>query len=341
MTEFRDMKCQEQLDWRGRALPHVQGDGYWGGRPYHHILPTRHADENLVPAVRSSGVRPLDAWLAREGVQAHTGRNNLLSSWTLCANLYFPFATDAGRNLLRDFLADRTGLRIASVYAVELEYAAPGPGSPAALLGETGGARGTNQTSPDVAFLLTLEDGGKGVVLTEVKFVEHSFYSCSGAKALPTQARRATCWDYAHVAADPLQRCAHATQRGRRYWERLEPILVKPPSPACPGRCPAATAGYQLFRQHALAQGLLQAGVFSAVVSAVATDRDNQGLHTSLRTSGIGDIRTDWAPMFTGGPGFAVFHHQEWVGWVRSAAPEQREPWMDEWLAWIGDRYGY
>lgn len=71
-----------------------------------------------------------------------------------------PFgASPEARAVLADFLRARTDLHVARVRAVVLEYALPAPHDPGTLLGEYNGTRGANQTSPDVAFEVTLDDG--------------------------------------------------------------------------------------------------------------------------------------------------------------------------------------
>ena len=338
MTAFRDSMHADQMAWKARRLPHVLDAGWWMGRQYDHILPRRASAENLWPGLRDGGVRLLEPWLAAHAVQPHKGRDNLLSSWTLCANLYFPFGgSPEARALLAGFLRAQTGLPVAGVRAVELEYALPAPHDPGTLLGERDGKRGANQTSPDVAFELTLDDGRDALVLTEVKFVEHSFYDCSGCKALSADERRSTCWDLAHVLADPANRCAHAATRGRRYWDHLAGPLNEAAAAARTRRCPATSGGYQLFRQQALAEALARTSDLAAVVSSVACDARNTGLLASV--SGVADVRTGWGPMFAGRAGFVVWSHQAWFRWVAEA--EDTPAWAADWLEWVGDRYGY
>lgn len=338
MTAFRDAMYAEQMAWKVRHLPHVREAGWWMGRPYDHILPLRASAENLWPGLRDGGVRPLERWLAAHDVQPHKGRDNLLSSWTLCANLYFPFGASPGaRAVLAGFLRAQTGLPVARVRAVELEYALPAPHDPGTLLGEQDGKRGANQTSPDVAFEVTLDDGREALVLTEVKFVEHSFYDCSGCKALPAAERRVSCWDLAHVLADPVARCAHAATRGRRYWDHLSGPLSAADPAARTRRCPAANGGYQLFRQQALAEALARTTDLAATVSSVACDARNAGLLASV--PGLADLRRGWGPMFAGRASFTVWSHQAWFRWVAGAG--HAPTWAADWLAWVGDRYGF
>ena len=101
--------------------------------------------------------------------------------------------------------------------------------------------------------------------------------------------------------------------------------------------CPAASGGYQLFRQQALAEGIAASGKYELVVSCVAMDERNEDLRTCLASTGIPDIR-QWGKLFKGKASFAVFTHQEWVRWV--AAHGDRDQW-GEWLRYVDERYGF
>ncbi len=81
--------------------------------------------------------------------------------------------------------------------------------------------------------------------------------------------------------------------------------------------CPAATAGYQLFRQQALAEGIATSAKYEFVVSCLAVDERNEDLRTCLAKTGIADIR-QWGALFKGKASFSVFTHQDWVHWVRA-----------------------
>jgi hypothetical protein len=343
---FRDDQRAQQLEWRRRTLPHVQGRGWWQKRQYDHILPRGHREENLWPGIRSAGQFPLADYLAENDIQAHTGRDNLLSSWTLASNLYFPFGRDPdGRRLVSGFLRANVDQAIASVRAVELEWEhADAHLKPSVLLGENDGGRGTHQTSPDVAFEVTLDDGSEGVVLTEVKFTEHSFYSCSVRKTLSPSEKNATCHDLCSLRRHPEKLCAQHVVKDRRYWGHLKSCFAWD----APLRwCPAATAGYQLFRQQALAEALAQQSELALVVSSLAYDERNgglpearSGLVKSLARTGIDDVRHGWGRLFSGTAKFKVFSHQAWVQFVRDAP--DRPMWCDGrtgWLAYVGDRY--
>lgn len=342
VTKFRDEMHSDQLRWKERTLPLVQGQGWWQGKQYDHILPRRHQQENLWPGIRTGGLFPLDTYLAANNIQAHTGRDNLLSSWSQAANLYFPFGqSDDGRRIVGDFLTATVDASIASVKAVELEWEHPDSAlRPPVLLGETDGSRGTNQTSPDVAFEVTLAGGGHGVVLTEVKFTEHNFYPCSIRKQLDDTRKAASCHDLAALRVDPKGLCGQHTEKDRRYWDHLNGAFVWGASVRW---CPAATAGYQLFRQQALAEALAVNSDMGLVVSALAHDDRNAGLLGSLTGTGtkglLRDVRSDWGTLFRGGKAqFKTFSHQSWVAFVRRAAG--RPAWCDDWANYVTDRYG-
>ncbi len=344
MSKFRDDMQSVQMDWKRRALPHVQGKGSWNKIEYDHILPRNHQQENLWPGIQSGGLFPLDAYLTAKDIQAHTGRDNLLSSWTLAANMYFPFGqTDDGLRLIADFLAASVDASITSVKAVELEWEHADPNlKPPKLLGETGGSRGTNQTSPDVAFEVTLQGGGKGVVLTEVKFTEHTFYACSIRKQLDATRKAGSCDTLSALQSDPQGLCGQHTDKDRRYWDHLKGVYVWNVPLRC---CPAATAGYQIFRQQALAEALATNSTMALVVSSLAYDERNAGLLGSLQRTGnngksdsLRDVRSDWARLFKGKALFRTFSHQSWVGFVRQTTG--RPAWCNDWLQYVTDRYG-
>ena len=103
-------------------------------------------------------------------------------------------------------------------------------------------------------------------------------------------------------------------------------------------RCPAATAGYQLFRQQALAEGIMKSGKYSLVISSVAFDDRNESLKGCLKRTGINDSQTDWADIFDGKAVFKTWTHQEWVQFVRV---NQINREFDDWLEYLKERYGY
>ena len=323
-----------QKAWRER---HVRTTEYGSQnglrRPW--ILPRCDWEEGLWPGIRSGTPNSLRAYVGND-IQMHPGVHNLKSSWVLCANLYFAHRHDPG--LLATFLSDRIDNRIVEIRKLELEWVECPPHHPATLLGEPKGKRGANQTSPDIAFVVGLKGGGQGLILTENKFVEHSFYPCSGRKKKYKNPDPRRCLD-AKLVLDDLDTQCHLlnweTERraNRRYWEY---VRIGDDGRNRLRRCPAATAGYQLFRQQALAEALAASGKYDLVVTSVAYDERNETLIGSMRGAGIRDFREDWRPLFTGKARFASFSHQAWIRWVRDNDVDAR--WGD-WLEWVVERY--
>lgn len=336
---FNERLERQQVEWRDSHV-RTRAFGTHAGRPRAWILPAEPEEaweEGLWPGIRSGTANSLPAYLKANRVQKHAGANNLKSSWVLCANLYFPFRdTDECRALLAGFLRSHVASEIQSVDALELEFAADGIFHPSTLLGEAGGSRGSGQTSPDVAFIM---NGGRCIILSESKFAEHSFYECSARTRKSTDRRPGNpdpsrCENSAAVLANPTSQC-HQAAWGRKYFERLAPVADRE---AWSGlhSCPAAHAGYQLFRQQALAEGLAASGKYDLVVSCVAMDERNETLADSLSSTGITRI-ADWGRLFRGRARFAVFTHQQWFAWVRA---NNTGSWR-EWFAWVKARYGF
>jgi len=320
-----------QTAWRGRNLAN-QESGTQNGKHRPWILPSDLWEEGLWPGIRGSSGHSLPCYLEREEVQKHDGVHNLKSSWVMCANLYFPFRQDL--KVVAGFLKHRVSPAIETVDRIEMEWAERAPLDPATLLGEPHGQRGRNQTSPDVALIV---NGGKGIVLTESKFVEHSFYPCSGRNKDYGNPDTARCMNARKVYDDPYEQCymtqwAYGRRTNRKYWDYLR---FSPDALRLLKRCPAASAGYQLFRQQALAEALLQKGAYDFVISCVAYDARNKVLLECLRSTGIQDFTREWGSLFDGKAQFATFTHQEWVNWVSAT---RKGSWQD-WLDYVRERY--
>jgi len=334
MHEFEQEMADLQVRWRGKNIDTTE-EGFQNGvsRPW--ILPRARWEDGLWPGLRSGEKWSFADYLKVHDISRHTGSHNLKSSWVSGVNLYFPFGQSIdGRKMLAAFLASGVDKRVRSVESVELEYAEEGDLSPELLLGEQGGNRGSGQTSPDIALLV---NGGKGLLLVENKLTEHSFYACSARSRSDSGRRRANpdiarCDRCSALIAD-ISLCHHQTC-GRQYWQQLQDA-VNPRLFSQLPRCPAATAGYQLFRQQALAEGIAKAGRYEFVVSAVAIDARNERLVSSMKSSGINDVR-DWGALFVGRSSFAVFTHQDWVAWVRTH--DSRDDWR-AWAQWVAARY--
>lgn len=242
--------------------------------------------------------------------------------------------------MLTGFLREYLSRSIKAVDAIELEYAETAPFDPATLLGEPRGLRGKNQTSPDVAFVVSLAGSGKGLILTESKFTEHSFYPCSGRKKEYGNPEPDKCMRFSEIRGSIKEHCyqaywAHDQRTNRKYWDYL---TFSAEALETLRRCPAATSGYQLFRQQALAEAFAQKGNYKLVMSCVAYDSRNETLIRSLRGTVINDFTIGWAPLFEGRAKFVAFTHQQWVDWVRGH--DDQRAWTG-WSEWLKKRYGF
>jgi len=335
MSDFDKYVQKQQIDWRKKYVK-CQRQGRQNGKKRPWILPKELWEEGLWPEIRSGSKHSLPDYLEKNDIDKHTGVHNLKSSWILCANLYFPFQRDG--DMLAGFLKENVCSLIQSVDRIELEYAEEPPLAPTNLLGEPdSGKRGKNQTSPDVAFVV---NGHKGLILTENKFTEHSFYECSGRKKKYGNPDIKRCLDFGLVLSDIANNCyqlnwANDTRKNRKYWDYIK---ISKKGQQVLRRCPAAVSGYQLFRQQSLAEGIANNSDYKFVVSCVAYDERNRTLVRCMRAAGVDDFTKDWAGLFEGKAKFATFTHHQWVDWVRKNDNQGR--WK-EWLRYIEQRYGY
>jgi hypothetical protein len=307
---------------------------------YPHIVPFENWQETLYIGIRSELFAYIN--VPGQGINAHDGVHNLLSSWVLCANLYFLVRTNTEfKTLMVDFLKLKVSDKITEITYAELEFAFPedDPLHPNPLLGETTGSRGKKQTSPDVAFQIKTIDGNDGTILIESKYTEYHFYPCStnpdeckpNRNPNPEFSRcmkTAKGYDYKLIC--------HLTNAWHRKYMNL--ISFSEQAEQVLNNCPAATDGYQLFRQQALAEGIAQSGRFELVASAVAFDGRNNDLIGCLNSTGIDDFQTGWATLFEGKALFKTWTHQEWIQFVRE---NQQKGEFDEWLKYLNERYGY
>jgi hypothetical protein len=307
---------------------------------YPHIVPFENWHETLFEDIRSE----LLAYITMPGKEIHThdGVHNLLSSWVLCANLYFPAKINTNfRVLLSKFLKLNVSDKVSKIENIDLEFAFPVGDSlhPNPLLGELNGKPGYKQTSPDVAILVKTIDGKDGIILTESKYTEYHFYACS---TNPDE-----CKPYRNPNPD-FSRCmqpakgydykaiCHQTSAWNRKYMNL--ISFSDKAETVLNNCPAATDGYQLFRQQALAEGIAQSGRFELVVSSVAYDGRNDDLIGCLKSTGIDDFTDGWGQLFMGKALFKSWTHQEWVDFVRK---NQVNGEFAEWVKYMEERYGY
>jgi hypothetical protein len=332
ISEFRKEQVELQLKWRNTQNISTEF-GMQNKKQYSHIIPKKEWSKTVWSPIRDDLLK----YLKEQRIQHHTGTHNLLSSWVLCSNLYFICRTNSSfRQLLSDFLSKKLSIKIDTILNVELEYALTGKLSPCELLGEDDGIRGSGQTSPDVAIVFE-NANTKGLILTECKYTEHSFYACSGRKKKhnsgkipnPDPERCLTI----NIVNNFKQGC-HQYVWGRKYWDYLKIVDNGKEFLKC---CPASKAGYQLIRQQALAEGIAMNGDFSPVFSAVAYDDRNTVLKKSMRTSGILNVFDDFGKLFSGKSLFSSWTHQEWVDYVRKNC---RNDIQKQWLSYINDRYG-
>lgn len=338
MNFYEQQKIRQVAWWKNDSLqPNWENDkAKWGIQnkvSYAHI--TKSDWTNLL----WEGIRAeLPNYLGTT-IKAHSGVSNLLSSWVAAANLYFPARSNNHfKNLLLGFLQSRVSPDIVEVDDVELEYALTGKLSPKELLGEMDGGRGTGQTSPDVAFIVKTTNG-TGLILVECKYTEHSFYRCSARRTndrgdKPGNPDPKSCLQSASVCNYAAIPC-HQKIWGRKYLDHFE---LTPVGKSVLTRCPAATAGYQLLRQQALANGIKESGKFDLVVSSVSFDSRNNALIKCLKSTGIPDFQTGWASIYEHGASFITWHHQDWVNYVRHYSKDQV---CLDWLKYMDDRYGY
>ena len=128
---------------------------------------------------------------------------------------------------------------------------------------------------------------------------------------------------------------AQGSRTTRKYWDYLKFTVEGLEILKC---CPAAIAGYQLFRQQALAEALARKGAYEFVISCVAYDFRNQTLIECLKSTGVDNFASGWGALFEGSIKFAAFTHQQWVTWVYEHDSQGR--WR-HWLEYVCKRYGY
>ncbi len=308
-------------------------------RKYRHIVPFLYWQETLWKDIRKDLVNYIDN--PSDKIKAHEGVHNLLSSWILCANLYFySKLNEKFRALMLGFLRQKVSEEIIELMDIELEFAFPefDPLHPKYLLGEKYGSRGWKQTSPDVAFFVNTKMG-KGIILTECKYTEHHFYHCS-TRPDPKKPKLNPNPDFSRCLKpkrdyDYKSICHQTTKWNRKYMDLIEFSTI---AENVLLQCPAASDGYQLFRQQTFAEGIAKSSRFDLVVSSVAFDERNTELINCLRSTGVNDFQSDWGPLFNGKTIFKTWTHQEWVQFVRE---NQMNNEFTDWLVYLNERYGY
>ena len=327
-----------QETWKLKNLTHISKKGWHNGHQYDHVLPKSNTEDNFYPSIRKELFDPIKGYLVVNKVKPHTGVHNLLSSWAMCANMYWPFNNPEGKKLIATYFKAQTGLDTKTVESLELEFADTDTTfQPARLLGEDDhGLRGSGQTSPDLAILFKTSNGEDGILLIESKFTEHNFYGCSAYKKQKPGGRipnpnNKRCLNTKGILASGYSDC-HLNIWGRKYWELLGGDLNKPKF-ATLSKCPMSNCCYQLFRQQALAKGLQKE--YSISASYVAMDGRNSTLINSGKRTGLKPFPDGWQELFPSLP-FYWFTHQDWFEFVK--ANDKGGRWSD-WIEYIGERY--
>jgi len=340
MKDFKNKMREYQIIWKLKYLSNIKRKGYQNGKSYDHILPKSNEQENFFNPIRNELFNPINGYLQGNNIKPHTGIHNLLSSWTLCANMYWPFNNDEGKILLSKWLSQQLQLDISEIVKLELEYEDPIPDlKPGLLLGENNqGMRGSGQTSPDLAVLFKTAHGKKGILLIESKFTEHSFYVCSGyqkktlTKNIPNP-DKTRCLSTTSILSSDFEDC-HLNTWGRKYWNLLGLDLNKVAYKAL-SRCPMSTSCYQIFRQQALAKGYEKH--YDVVASCVVTDERNITLVNSSKSTGMSTFPAGWKNLFPSLP-FYWLTHNSWIEYVKANNSNGR---WNEWIEYIGIRYDY
>jgi hypothetical protein len=331
---FRDNQIKLQRDWRKSQENISKENGIYKGKSYDYIIPEGEWQETIFPKLKED----LRSYLKEKNIEPHEGAHDLLSSWILCANLYFGTRindNDNFKELFRQFLKEKLSLQIDKIDDIDLEYTPTGKLSPKEILGEYGENR---HTRPDIAVHINDKEG---LILGESKYTEKSFYDCSAGPYYPENER------IKQFNPNPdIMRCmkmkilnnlkndCHSYKEWRRkYWDQLS---ISENGMRKFKECPACNGGFQLVRQQALAEGIAKSGKYKKVVSCVAFDGRNEVLMKCMESSGIKSIRDEWKELFNLKSGFSVWEHQEWVEYVRQHGKTEFET---EWCKYMKDRY--
>jgi hypothetical protein len=329
MTYLIDNLRKKQIEWRKSNLPEIIENGKQNGvvRPY--ILPYRNCWSNFFPAIQND----LRHYISANNIQPHTGIHNMMSSWVVCSNMYWPFNNSDGFQILSAFLSNRLVVDIKHIESMELEYEEEGM-SPGELLGEDSGQRGSGQTSPDLAIIFKTTDNKKGILLIESKFTEHSFYGCSGygktKPGKPVNPDNGRCLNTKGLLNSNFKNC-HLLVWNRKYWDLLRSEINSNLFSRLK-KCPMTNSCYQMFRQQALAKAYKKR--YDIVISCVATDSRNEALTNSCKSVGLKPFPDGWRELFPN-MGFGWFSHNDWHQYVKENGSSRYR----DWLKYIGERY--
>lgn len=214
--------------------------------------------DGLHPSVRAGA----DAVLDEDGVRRHPYLAARNSSMAFALNLFLPFRL-ARPSALAPVLSRTLG-RAIGIERVAFEY-----GGPTNVLGEVAGEIPRDDekfTAADLAVFARDAEGRAGIILIEVKLTEGGFTSCGGAESRANRRPDvcASAWRFLDAPNACYLRRPWRASRDRRYWEIFEAAHGSVPA-AFPhvgdGPCPFRGGAQQMMRNHALALGLVQAGL--------------------------------------------------------------------------------
>jgi hypothetical protein len=234
-NSFRAKAEAHQRQWR-------RGQRLQPGKYGHHLT---EADARIGRALALPRIREAieQRHRAGKGVDLDRTLGNLLSSQALAFNLFTPLVPD-GRQLadaakvLAPFLP---GMR--TVVDLQVEYTPPN-----AILGDQSGRGGVDA---DVRIDFRHEDGGRGLLLIEVKYAEDAFSVCGYRKP-----------DHVEPCTVPLlipsaANCRYSTRRTPyRYWERALDLQVLKRESVIGLQCPFSGPLWQPWVHVTLAPGL-------------------------------------------------------------------------------------
>ena len=224
-----------------------------------------------------------DQLVASEDVKPHDYSAAVNSSMVFGFNLLVPFRVWTAKVLGRA-LSRVTGLSL-QVEAIHFEYYGSGD-----ILAETAGKVPTEDevyTPSDAAVIVRDADNRRGVILLEVKLSEGDFSCCSGPDSRGNR-DKAVCESSEAFFSNPARcylRRPYRASRDRRYWAIFSKAYgsVAAAFPDAPsGACPFATDGQQIMRNHALALGLVQSGMFEFARFGLLHHDDNPEVLTAF-----------------------------------------------------------
>jgi ribosomal protein S3AE len=119
--DFSHQQRTHQEIWRKTNIS-TSEKGFQNKKDYEHIVPRNNWEETLWHEISAE----LPAYLKAKGVHAHTGTHNLLSSWVVCANLYFLARINQNFcDLMMRIVQIKGSKDICSYTGVELEFSFP------------------------------------------------------------------------------------------------------------------------------------------------------------------------------------------------------------------------